>query len=63
MKQRPSIANLEDLQSEHRTLDRRLRELLRKGRPSPEELAEIASLKKRKLAAKDRIDELMREAS
>jgi hypothetical protein len=64
MKQRGSSSiRFEDLQAEHRSLDRRLRALLRKGRPTPEDVLEIANLKKRKLATKDRMDALLRIAS
>ncbi len=45
----------DELQSEHRSLERQLEMLSRPRSRSPEEQAEIQKIKKRKLAIKDRI--------
>lgn len=45
----------EQLQSEHKTLEKRLEKLKRPRSLSPEENAEIQRIKKRKLAIKDQM--------
>jgi len=48
------------LESEHRALDDRLRVLLRRAFMTPDEQREAAELKRKKLAAKDRLFALSR---
>ena len=50
--------SMEDLQQMHETLQERLNELDRHRALSPEEKFEVQIIKKRKLALKDRIQEL-----
>ncbi|MBS1817697.1 MAG: YdcH family protein [Acidobacteria bacterium] len=49
------------LASQHHELEDRLHELLNKPHPSEPDLLEEASLKKRKLALKDRMEAIARE--
>ncbi len=49
------------LEQEHRALENRLSELDSKHYLSPEEEVEIKSIKKQKLAKKDRMAEMIRE--
>ncbi|WP_168210949.1 DUF465 domain-containing protein [Persicimonas caeni] len=48
-------ASLEQLKSEHQNLEHRLRMLSRPRSKSPEELAEMQRIKKKKLAIKDKM--------
>jgi len=58
-----SIANLENLRSQHQELEARLAVLERQLTLTPEEQAERVRLKKKKLAIKDRIHLLLAQAS
>jgi uncharacterized protein YdcH (DUF465 family) len=51
------------LETEHRTLDDRLRILSRRAYLTPDEQREASELKRRKLSAKDRLYALARDES
>jgi hypothetical protein len=53
-----AVDRAQALEAEHRTLDQRLRILSRRAYLTPDEQREAAELKRKKLAAKDRLQAL-----
>jgi len=58
---RERSAEFRRLEQEHSSYSQQLEALTRKARPAADEQAEIARLKKRKLQAKDRMAEMVRD--